>query len=383
MSTDAITKAIEAGNQLMAGKFENIDAKLRELEDLQAKGRRPGFGASTQYKGRHLETMSADDERELKGFRTFMRSGDDTDIKALAISTSGGADGGYGMPKVIDQMIEDIVVNISPIRSIAKVIQIGTNDYHKLVDLKGTASGWVAETAARPATATPQFTDIPIKAFELYANPQATQVMLDDVFFNGESWLAGEIAQEFARAEGAGFINGTGTGQPLGFLTGTPVATADGVRAFGVLQYLPTGVAGAFATTMPADVLLSLTMAVKAPFRKNAVWVMSKATLAQITLMKDSSGRFIFAPMQSPLVPQMLWGYPVTEAEDMPAVAASSFSIAFGDFTRGYEIVDRFGTRILRDPFSNKPYIGFYATKRVGGNIVNSEAIKLLKFSVS
>jgi HK97 family phage major capsid protein len=287
------------------------------------------------------------------------------------------------MPKVIDAMIESMVVNISPIRQISNVIEISTADYHKLVNLRGTASGWAGETASRTATGTPSLADVKIAPSDLYAYPQATQQMLDDVQFNAEQWLADQIATEFARNEGAAFVSGTGTNQPTGFLNGTPVATADATRTFGTLQYIPTGVAGAWPASNPADFLLAMVFSLKAQYRANASWVMNKATLSAITGFKDTSGRYILTPMNQPGVPPMVFGFPVIEAEDMPTVAANSFSVAFGDFKRGYQIVDRGTTRILRDAFSNKPYVGFYACKRIGGAVVNSEAIKLAKFSVS
>jgi len=223
---------------------------------------------------------------------------------------------------------------------------------------------------------------------ELYANPQATQQMLDDVFFNAESWLADNVATEFARAEGAAFIVGTGVNQPLGILGApAPVVTDDSTRAFGTLQYVPTGVAGDFAvvsaTVNPSDILFTLASTLKAAYRQNARWVVNKAMLFNISAMKDNQGRYVFNPASAPGVPQTILNYPVTEAEDMPVKAANSLSVMFGDFKRGYLIVDRIGVRTLRDPFTNKPFIGFYTTKRVGGKLIMSEAIKVLKFSVT
>lgn len=357
------------------------DEIKKALEDIEAKSKRPGFGGGQN-------DAEADAAEHKKAFRGYMSKGIDTGLaaleqKALAISTNSGADGGYAVPKVIDSMMESLVVNISPIRAIANVVQISTNDYHKLVNLKGAASSSVSETAARTATATPTLADITINPYDMYANPQATQQMLDDVFFNAEAWLADELAEEFGRQEGYLFINGTGTNQAKGLLNPTMAATADASRAFGTVQYVPTGVAGNWPASNPADILLTLASSVKARYRNNANWVLNKATLFAIAAFKDSSGRYIFNPISAPNVPATLLGYPVVEAEDVPAIAASSYSVLFGDFKRAYTIVDRIGTRVIRDPFSNKPYIGFYTTKRVGGSVVNSEAYKTLKFSVS
>jgi HK97 family phage major capsid protein len=364
--------ALDESNKALEAFKAKMEARLDDLETKEAKANRPGFG--TLEEGKDLAP-------ERKAFRNFMVNGDTSELKSM--SAGSAADGGYAVPKVIDQTIANQIVNISPIRQVAGIQQISTADFHKLVNLRGTASGWVSETAARPATNTPQFADIKPSMGEIYANPQATQQMLDDVYFNADAWLADQVATEFARAEGASFVSGNGTNQPTGFLNGTPVATADGVRAFGTLQYLPTGVSGNWPATNPADLLLSLVFSLKAPFRQNACWVMNKATLSAITQFKDSSGRYILTPMQGPKVPATIFSYPVLEAEDMPTIAANSFSIAFGDFSRGYLIVDRIGTRVVRDPFTNKPYVGFYATKRVGGAVVDSEAIKLIKFSAT
>jgi HK97 family phage major capsid protein len=353
----------------------------RSLEDLEAKFKRPGFGSGTS-------DADADAAEHKKAFRGYMAKGTDAGLldlekKALASTTNSGADGGYAVPKAIDAMIESLVVNISPIRQLANVVQISTSDYHKLVNLKGAGSASVAETAARSATTTPTLADITITPYDLYGNPQATQQMLDDVFFNAEAWLADELAEEFGRQEGSLFVNGTGTNQPKGLLNPTMAATSDATRAFGSVQYIPTGVAGNWPAANPADILLTLAGSVKARYRNNASWVLNKSTLFAIAAFKDASGRYIFNPISAPNVPATLLGYPVSEAEDVPSIAASSYSVLFGDIKRAYTIVDRIGTRVIRDPFSNKPYIGFYTTKRVGGAVVNTEAYKTLKFSVS
>ena len=217
------------------------------------------------------------------------------------------------------------------------------------------------------------------------SNPQATQQMLDDVFFNAESWLAEQIATEFARAEGAAFVAGTGVNQPKGFLTYATAATGDATRAFGTIEIVGTGSSGAWktlsGTVNPVDDLFTLVSKMKAAYRQGSVWVMAKSSLFEVMAQKDYQGRYVFNPTTAPGVEDTLLGYPIVEAEDMPVRAASSLSLAFANFKQGYLIVDRVGTRVIRDPFSNKPYIGFYTTKRVGGAVTNSECIKLLKFA--
>lgn len=364
----------------MEKAFADMDGIKQSLETIEAKMKRPGFGG--EGKGENEAEVE-----HKKAFDGYFRKGIEFDHgieqKALASTTNSGADGGYAVPKVIDTMIEELLVNVSPMRQIADVVQVSTQDFHKIVNKRGTASGWVGETDARGSTATPQIADIAPTMGELYANPQATQRMLDDVFFNAEQWLADNVALEFARAEGAAFISGDGSNKPTGFLAGTINATGDASRAFGALQYIPTGAAGDFAASNKADFLYTLVGSLKAGYRQNASFVLPKATLFEIASFKDANGRYLFDFSTVPGKPSSLLGYSVVEAEDMPAKAANAYGIAFGDFKRGYLIVDRVGVRVVRDPFSNKPYIGFYTTKRVGGAVVNSEAIKVAKFAAS
>jgi HK97 family phage major capsid protein len=260
---------------------------------------------------------------------------------------------------------------------------VSTSDYKKLVNVRGTASGWVDEDDARTATASSSMAQVTPFMGEIYANPQATQQMLDDVFFNAEQFIIDECATEFAAKEGAAFVVGDGTKKPKGFCAYTTAATADSSRAFGTLEHVATGVAGDWAASNKADILITLVHKLKAGLRANARWVTNKGLLAEIRTFKDAEGNYLWRPGLEAGQPSTLLGYGITEAEDMPAKAASALSLAFGDFRRGYTIVDRIGTRILRDPYTNKPYVGFYVTKRVGGMVVDSQAIKFVKFAVS
>jgi HK97 family phage major capsid protein len=378
---DEKTTKTEADRKVeMEKAFADMDGIKKSLETIEAKMKRPGFGGEGKVED---EAQS----EHKKAFDGYFRKGIEFDLsieqKALASSTNSGADGGYAVPKVIDTMLEELLINVSPIRQIANVVQISTSDYHKLVNKRGTSSGWVGETDARPATNTPQLVDIVPTMGELYANPMATQRMLDDVFFNAEQWLADNVAEEFAMQEGAAFINGNGSNKPTGFLAGTINATGDASRAFGAIQYVPTGAAGDFAASNKADFLYTLVGSLKAGYRQDACFVLPKATLFEIAAFKDANGRYLFDFSTVPGKPSSLLGYSVVEAEDMPAKAANAYGIAFGNFKRGYLIADRVGMRVVRDPFSNKPYIGFYTTKRVGGAVVNSEAIKVAKFAAS
>ena len=314
-------------------------------------------------------------------FEGFLRAGTGM-AEAKAFTGVTGAEGGYAVPREIDQVIDAALKSASPIRSIANVVQVGLNGYRKLVTAGGIASGWASEGGARAETATPTFHEIAPPMGELYANPAASQAMLDDAGFDVEAWLASEIAMEFAVAEGAAFVGGNGVDKPRGFLTLPTAATPDAARAFGTLQHAPSGAAGDFAAN-PQDRLVDLIQSLRAPYRQGAAWVMNGATLARIRKFKTADGAFLWTPGLMAGQPDMLLGYPVVEAEAMPDIAANSLSIAFGNFKAGYVIAERGETQILRDPYSNKPFVHFYATKRVGGAVSNSEAIKLMKFAAA
>lgn len=323
---------------------------------------------------------SGADNPEVKSFVDhYLRRGSTAEIKS--ISGAVPADGGYAVPREIDAMIARQLIEVSPIRAIAQVVQTGSAGYRKLIATGGTASGWVSEVAGRPGTETPDFAEIAPPTGELYANPAASQAMLDDAGFDLESWLAGEIASEFARAEGAAFISGNGVNRPRGFLSAPQSETADGARAFGSLQYIGSGAASDLGSE-PESLLIDLVHTLKGGYRQGASWVMNSATLAEVRKLRTADGAFLWQPGLVEGQPDRLLGYPVTEAEDMPDVAAGATPIAFGNFRAGYLIAERSATQILRDPFTNKPFVHFYATKRVGGQVLDSNAIKLLKIEV-
>ena len=285
------------------------------------------------------------------------------------------------MPEELDRDILTLLRDISPMREVATVRTIGGADYKKLVNKHGTTGGWVDEEDARAATDPSQLTLITPFMGEIYAYPQATQQMLDDVFFNAEAFIQDECALTFSEMEGAAFTTGDGTKKPKGFLAYATAATADSTRAFGTLQHIASGEASDWAASNPADKLFDVIYALKKGYRNGAVWMTSKAMLADVRKFRDSEGNYLWRPGLEAGQPDTLLGYGIVENEDMPAKAANALSMAFGDFKRGYTIVDRMGTRVLRDPYTNKPFVGFYLTKRVGGFLTDSQAIKLLKFS--
>lgn len=355
-------------------KLAKLEADIKRLDEekaaLEAKLSRPGAP----------DTGDVADAEYRKAFEGFVRKGKvSEELESKNMNTVTDSDGGYAVPEELNREIYSLLTRATPMRGVCRVISIGTPEYRELVNKHGADSGWVGETDPRPATGTPDLDRLEPFMGEIYANPAATQTALDDVFFNIEQFLASEIATEFAERENAAFTTGDGTKKPKGFLAYPNADTADGTRAFGALQFIATGEAAGFPTTNPGDVLIDLIHALKSGHRTAARFMMANLTLAAIRKWKDSDGNYLWQPGLQQGVPSMLLGYPVTENEDMPAVGANALPVAFGDFVRGYTIVDRIGIRMLRDPYTSKPYVHFYSTKRVGGFLKDSEAIKLLK----
>jgi len=350
-----------------------LDEQKRVIDELTLAAARPAIGSERK-------TSSAAARETKAAFERYIRKGDAGGLLEMkAMSAGSSVDGGYTVPLEIEQTIGRVLQKASPMRAIAGIRQIGSNVYRKPIATAGAATGWVAETDTRPQTNAPTLAAIDFPTMELYAMPAATQTLLDDSQVDLEAWLASEVQIVFAEQEGAAFISGNGTTQPKGFLTETTVA--DSSWAWTKLGFIGTGVAGGFPATDPTDALVSLAYAPKQAYRAGGTWMMNRKTESLIRAFKDSQHNYIWQPGASAGQPPTLLGYPVAEADDMPDIAANSFSIAFGDFARGYLIVDRVGVNVLRDPYSAKPYVLFYTTKRVGGAVQNYEAIKLLKFA--
>ena len=358
---------------LLEEKVDKANAEISSLEkqlaEIEKKMNRPGGGG---------EGDNPDVAEHAKAFGQFMRKGREDGLveleqKALNITTD--ADGGYAVPTEMERTVLTLMKDESPMRSECTVRQIGSSIYKRPVSLGGAGSGWVDEDDARPETTTPQLAMITPSMGELYANPGATQQMLDDSFFDAEAWLAEEIATKFSEDEAAGFLSGTGVKQPAGILNATAVTTGDATRTFGQLQYV--GTAG--ATAILPDELITLLYTLRKKYRTGAKWMMNSATLAVVRKFKDADNQYLWAPGMQSGQPSTLLGYGVAENEDMPDIATGDTAVMFGNFKRGYLIVDRMGTRTLRDPYTNKPYVHFYTTKRVGGCLLDSNAIKLLQ----
>lgn len=370
-------KAVSELQAKVEAANEDITRLGKELNELAKKANRPGAGSDDKT---HVEA------EHKAAWERWARKGDDAglaELEAKAVSVGTPADGGYAMPIEQDREILRLLRNESPMRQVCRVVTIGTEDYRKLVHLGGTASGWVGEKASRPETGTPTLAEIKPVMGEIYANPAVTQKALDDLFFNVESELSADIVTEFAEQEGIAFLSGDGANKPKGLLSYPQAAIPDKTRPFGTLQFLSTGVAAGFKassnTVHPADDLVDLIYTLKKGHRNGATFMMNGKTLSTIRKWKDKDGNYIWQPGMTTGQPSQILGYSVTENEDMPDVGAGAIPLMFGNYQRAYWIIDRIGIRSLRDPYTNKPYVHFYTTKRVGGMLVDSEAVKLLK----
>jgi HK97 family phage major capsid protein len=378
-ANDARLDAIEhkGGDPLLEEKVARIEAALaaaeQRLQRAAADARRPALGAPA------VAAEVADEQKAA--FDGYLRTGAASGLERKGLSEGITSAGGYVVTADLERLIERRLAQSSPMREIATIRSIGSGTFAKPVSTSGLTASWAAETAARIETDPPTLDLLSFPAADLYAAPAATQALLDDSQVNLDQWLADEVNDAFAAQETAAFVSGDGSGKPKGFLAYPQVADAS--HAWGKIGYIATGVSGAFPSSNPADKLLDLIYAPRAAFRPNGRFVMNRRTLAQVRKFKDAQGDYILRPGAEPGQTPSIFGYPVTEIETMPDAGAGAAPIAFGDFTAGYLIVDRAGVRVLRDPYSAKPYVLFYTLKRVGGGVQNFDAIKLLRMSVS
>lgn len=308
-------------------------------------------------------------------FRAHFRKGE----VSAALNKGADAEGGYLAPIEWDRTITDKLVEVSPMRQIASVQTISGAGFRKLFSAQGFGSGWVGETAPRPQTSTPTFGHLDYTPGEIYANPGATQQMLDDAAINLEQWIASEIEAEFAYQEGIAFIAGDGVNKPSGVLTYAEGGSKAAAHPWGAIPTITT----TSPTAITADELIDLVYSLPGQAAQNARLVANRNTLASIRKLKDGQGNYLWQPSFTEGQPQNVLAYPVTEMAAMPDVAPGAMPLAFGDFRRGYLIVDRTGVRVLRDPFTNKPYVHFYTTKRVGGGLLNPEMLRVLKMATA
>ncbi|WP_354595940.1 phage major capsid protein [Rhodovulum tesquicola] len=337
--------------------------------------------------GRPALSRAADLEApHKKALAAYLRNGDDDGLRSLeiegkALGTSVAAEGGYLVDPETSDTIKSVLRSTASIRSIAQVVTVEATSFDVLVDHSDIGSGWSTETANQIETGTPQIERVSIPLHELSAMPKASQRLLDDSAFDIEGWLAARIADRFARAEAAAFINGDGVDKPTGFLSHPHVP--EGAWNWGSLGYVATGSDGDFDAVSPADAILDLVYSLGAEYRAGATFLMNSRTAGAVRKMKDADGRFLWSDGLSAGEPARLLGYPVLIAEDMPDIASGTVAIAFGDFQAGYTVAERPDLRVLRDPFSAKPHVLFYATKRVGGDVSDYAAIKLLRFATA
>ena len=330
--------------------------------------------------------LSAAAEEEVphqKAFAAYLRSGDDDGLRGLelegkSLSSAVNSEGGYLIDPQTADTIKSVLHSGASIRYIANVVAVEATSFDVLIDHSDVGHGWASEVADTSETSTPVIDRITIPLHELSALPKASQRLLDDSAFDIEGWLAGRIADKFARAEAAAFVSGDGVDKPTGFLTHT--AVDNDVWTWGNLGYVPTGVEGDLED---ASVLVDLVYALGAEYRANASFVLNSKTAGNIRKLRDADGRFLWSDGLAAAEPARLLGYPVLIAEDMPDVASGADAIAFGDFSAGYTVAERPDLRVLRDPFSAKPHVLFYATKRVGGDVSDFAAIKLLRFATA
>ncbi|HEY8947390.1 MAG TPA: phage major capsid protein [Rhizomicrobium sp.] len=367
----ALMEAFEGYHETTKGMAGEVKSLGEAVDELTTKIAALQIGGAT--------AAGKKNPKDLADFSVFVRTG-----KPFASMTEGsGPEGGYTVSDTIDNTIQSQLVEISPLRRYAKIVMLGAGNgaYKFNVNRRGATSGWVGETDARPETNTPALGQITIAEGELYANPKVSQYLLDDSSFNIDSFVQENLTDEFAVQEGAAFVSGNGMVKPRGYLTAPVDTAADAVRAFGTIQYLKTGGAAGFADADPGDALIDLVYSLRPSYRAGpgVAWMMNSTTAGVVRKIKDEQGRYMWQDNLQSGQPPSLLGYPVGIDVNMPDLGANNFPIAFGNWQLGYRILDRLGTRILRDPYSDKPFVHFYTTKRVGGNVADSNAIKLLK----
>lgn len=372
-----------AADPLLTEKVDKINADITELSKMKAQLDAVEANAGRINGGGNREENKAKAEHK-KAFGSFFRKGVEGGLRELevqaALTTQSDPDGGFTVPEEMDTEITRIQGIVSSMRRLARVVPVGSATYKKLHNVGGASSGWVGEEQSRAETDTPVLKQLDFPAMELYANPAATQGMLDDSSFNIESWLGEEVGIEFSEQEGIAFITGDGVKKPRGILGYDTVVNSS--YAWGKVGFTVTGSSGAFAAKPDGgDAFLDLRGSLKPAYRMNGTFLMNDLTATAVRKLKDTDGQYIWRVGIEAGAPDMILGKPVEIDDSMPDIAANSLSIAFGDFNRGYVITDRTGARILRDPFTKKPFVQFYTTKRVGGGIQDFAAIKLLKFA--
>lgn len=356
---------------LLDQKLEAISAEMSNIEAALSEKIAAGAVAVSG-----VGDIAATSPEYVKGFKAYMRKGIDLapEITA-AVDIGTPADGGYFAPVEWDRTVTEKLKQLSPIRANAQVIQISTNGFSRVYSDGIVGSGWVGETAARPATTTPGLTTLAFNTGEIYANPQITQIALDDVAIDLEQWIADEVDREFAIQENIAFLSGNGTNKPTGILNYVTGGANAATHPFGAI----TGATVAGAAAVTTDEMLDLIYSLPSERNGNAKFYLNRASLGKIRKLKDTTNNYIWQPTFQAGEPSTLAGYPVIEVPGMPAMTTGLVSVLFGDMAATYLVIDRIGLRVLRDPYTNKPFVGFYTTKRVGGGVQNPEYMRYIK----
>lgn len=363
---------LEAKVDKMNSALDSLAEKNEKIEASMARAQKDALiNSDVDTKG-----MTPEMKAYQKGYARYLRKGDIeglAELEAKALSVGSDPDGGYTVrPEVSSEILKNIT-ETTPMRQLARVISISSDSYEQPRRTSGAASGgWVGEVEARSETGSPTLGLLNIPAHEQYAEPHATQKLLDDSAINIEAWLAEEIAEAFRLTENTAFITGNGVAKPRGILTYAAGTGDDQIEQ----------VVSGHATLVTADGLINLQDALKEGYQPNASWLMKRSTVSAIRKLKDATNeQYLWQPGLQAGTPDMLLGATITKGADMPTIGASALAIAYGDFRLGYKIVDRIGIRVLRDPYTSKPFIKFYSTKRTGGMVVLTEALKLQKIS--
>lgn len=378
MTIEAIKASVDAftikTTETITAITAKTDAVQAEVDRIAAVLKRPGFGGGAANDNEPNAALRT--EREAVAL--FARTGDDSKLKAIqaGMQTGSDPDGGYSVLPTYSTSMTKKLFDQSPIRRLARTETITQGDsFVEPIDNGETEAVWVGETQSRPETDNPTLGMLTVPAHEIYSNTPVTQRLLEDAGFDLGSYIENKTTDKFARSEGSAFVTGNGVGKPRGFLDYDTATTSDATRAWKTVQHVISGA----ATSVTADGIKNLTWALRAPYRQGASFVMNSQSANAIDKIKDGNGNYIWRTSMTSGAPNELLGYPVEFDEDMPDLEAGSLSIAFANWKLAYLIVDRIGVRFLRDPFTAKPHVLFYAYKRMGGGIANSQAIKLLK----
>lgn len=384
-ANDARIEAVEKKGYAPADTVEKVDKINTELNQLSKELTELMKKSNRKHAGGSSEEISAEKAEHKAAFREFLRKGNNnglSDLERKAFQRGSDVDGGYLIDEEMDAAIDRIAATVSTVRSLADVVTIGKTGIEMRVKTSGTAARWVGEGEAGGETANPQYSKIEIYAEEMEIEPWAYNSALEDADYDIFSDLVTEAGIGFGEGEGVAFVTGDGIKKPRGFLTHTNVANAS--YAWNKIGYIASGAAGDFAASNPGDNVISLLHSLKAAYRNGATLLMNDTTLAKLRQIKDGSGSFyLFNPDATGKFSGFVLGAPVVVDDNMPVVAANSFSIAYANWHRAYRIVDRTGINLIRDNITTKGTTKFNFRKRVGGGVKNFEAIKLMKFASS